>query len=176
MPMGTGGKPDPSGQCPTTALLGDDPNLRLVPRVQVCVLEPLWSRVTQIEGPEAGQRPLVRAIGHHRWTTARKSASQQGMCSLDGRCVIERHDDQRFRWSAPIWSPPPESNRRPHPYHRCAAGSRRRAAPHVPTQPRRWEVLPTVESWGVARLRVAQFLANLWHATRPCAYGADGDG
>src|SRR5918996_134988 len=33
--------------------------------------------------------------------------------------------DQRFRWSALLWSPPPESNRRPHPYHesrthRCA--------------------------------------------------------
>jgi hypothetical protein len=34
-------------------------------------------------------------------------------------------DRQRFRWSAFVWSPPPESNRRPHPYHgttgnRCA--------------------------------------------------------
>jgi hypothetical protein len=33
--------------------------------------------------------------------------------------------DQRFRWSAWVWSPPAESNRRPHPYHgttgnRCA--------------------------------------------------------
>jgi hypothetical protein len=32
---------------------------------------------------------------------------------------------QRLRWSAWVWSPPPESNRRPHPYHgttrnRCA--------------------------------------------------------
>ena len=25
--------------------------------------------------------------------------------------------DQRLRWSAWVWSPPPESNRRPHPYH-----------------------------------------------------------
>jgi hypothetical protein len=37
----------------------------------------------------------------------------------------EREDDQRLRWSSPWWSPPPESNRRPHPYHgttrnRCA--------------------------------------------------------
>jgi hypothetical protein len=36
-----------------------------------------------------------------------------------------RGTDQRFRWSASMWSPPPESNRRPHPYHesrthRCA--------------------------------------------------------
>jgi len=33
--------------------------------------------------------------------------------------------DQRLRWSSRMWSPPPESNRRPHPYHgttrnRCA--------------------------------------------------------
>jgi hypothetical protein len=29
----------------------------------------------------------------------------------------EREDDQRLRWSEPMWSPPPESRRRPHPYH-----------------------------------------------------------
>jgi hypothetical protein len=29
----------------------------------------------------------------------------------------EREDDQRLRWSSAWWSPPPESNRRPHPYH-----------------------------------------------------------
>jgi hypothetical protein len=92
------------------------------------------------------------------------TASQQGMCSLDGRCVIERHGDHRFRWSERMWSPPPESNRRPHPYHRCAGGSRRHAAPHVPAQPRRSEGLWRVASWGGMRLRVAQFLAYLWHA------------
>ena len=48
---------------------------------------------------------------------ARLIASQQGMCSLDGRYRIERHGDQRFRWSETMWSPPPESNRRPHPFH-----------------------------------------------------------
>jgi hypothetical protein len=36
-----------------------------------------------------------------------------------------------------VWSPPPESNRRPHPCHRCADGSQCRAAPRVPAQPRR---------------------------------------
>jgi hypothetical protein len=36
-------------------------------------------------------------------------------------------------WPAGLgWSPPPESNRRPHPYHRCAGGSQRQAAPHNP--------------------------------------------
>jgi hypothetical protein len=33
----------------------------------------------------------------------------------------------RLRWSAYVWSPPPESNRRPHPYHGSAA--KRRANP-----------------------------------------------
>ena len=38
-----------------------------------------------------------------------------------------RGTDQRLRWSAVVWSPPPESNRRPHPYHGSAA--KRRANP-----------------------------------------------
>jgi hypothetical protein len=38
----------------------------------------------------------------------------------------EKVADQPLRWSSAWWSPPPESNRRPHPYHepcthRCAA-------------------------------------------------------
>jgi hypothetical protein len=37
----------------------------------------------------------------------------------------ERQDDQRLRWSSAWWSPPPESNRRPHPYH--GSGPHRRA-------------------------------------------------
>jgi len=37
--------------------------------------------------------------------------------------------DRRFGWSDPMWSPPPESNRRPHPYHGSAA--KRRAMPHL---------------------------------------------
>jgi hypothetical protein len=49
------------------------------------------------------------------------------------------------------------SNPRPHPYHRCSGGSQRPAPPDVPKHPRSWEVLPTVVSWGVARLRVARF-------------------
>jgi hypothetical protein len=45
---------------------------------------------------------------------------------FSGRQLPHRtHDDRHFRWSAWVWSPPPESNRRPHPYHgttrnRCA--------------------------------------------------------
>jgi len=49
----------------------------------------------------------------------------------------------------------PRSNRRPHPYHRCAGGSRRRAVPHVPTQPPSWKALPGSGAWGGTRLHVA---------------------
>jgi hypothetical protein len=43
-----------------------------------------------------------------------------------------RATEQRFRWSALVWSPPPESNRRPRPYHgttrnRCADRRYRRS-------------------------------------------------
>jgi hypothetical protein len=58
------------------------------------------------------------------------------MCSPDGSCLIEHHADLRFGWSEPVWSPPPESNRRPHPYHGSAAKRRansrsRRSRPTV---------------------------------------------
>ena len=48
----------------------------------------------------------------------------------------EREEDQRLRWSAAMWSPPPESNRRPHPYHgttrnRCANRRSPRSRPTV---------------------------------------------
>jgi hypothetical protein len=44
--------------------------------------------------------------------------------------------DQRLCWSAVVWSPPPESNRRHHPYHesrqwRCAAQGLRSSAKTV---------------------------------------------
>jgi hypothetical protein len=59
---------------------------------------------------------------------------------------------------------PPESNRRPHPYHRCAGSSHCRAAPHVTTQPAQARDAAEGRSWGDARLRVAQFLARLlWY-------------
>jgi hypothetical protein len=35
----------------------------------------------------------------------------------------DRDADQRLRWSAPVWSPPPESNRRPHPETKIARTS-----------------------------------------------------
>jgi hypothetical protein len=46
---------------------------------------------------------------------------------------------QHFGWSVWVWSPPPESNRRPHPYHesrahRCADRRFRRSPPTVDRQ------------------------------------------
>jgi hypothetical protein len=48
--------------------------------------------------------------------------------------------------------PPPESNRRPHPYHRCAGGSQRRAVPPVTTNA---QVKDAAEERGVGRGKVA---------------------
>jgi hypothetical protein len=41
---------------------------------------------------------------------------------------------QRLRWSATLWSPPPESNRRHHPYH--VSPAHRHAALHLPRSQR----------------------------------------
>jgi hypothetical protein len=101
-----------------------------------CVLRPLCSRVAQTERARKPAATLVSAVDDPRSTTDRQIASQHGMCSLDGRCLIERDDNQRLRWSAPVWSPPPESNRRPRPYHgttrnRCADDRFPRSRPTV---------------------------------------------
>ena len=77
---------------------------------------------------------------------------------------------QRGCWTRPellVWggAPPPESNRRPHPYHRCAPRSQRHAAPHLTTQPPRWRATRRIGPRGDARLRVAQVLANLWQGS-----------
>jgi hypothetical protein len=75
-----------------------------------------------------------QGAGQRRWSVLSKAPAEdspvrshprKGTCSLAGRCLPEREDDQPLRWSSAWWSPPPESNRRPHPYHgttgnRCA--------------------------------------------------------
>jgi hypothetical protein len=48
---------------------------------------------------------LVRAANKHRGRLAVQIACQHGMCPLDSRRLIECNDDQRFRWSEPMWSP-----------------------------------------------------------------------
>jgi hypothetical protein len=74
--------------------------------------------------------------------------------------------NQRFAWSAYIWSPPPESNRRPHPYHRWSARSGDNAAPRSALQNRKWLAVSRIEKWGAARRYAARLLANHWHASR----------
>jgi hypothetical protein len=67
---------------------------------------------------------------------------------------------QRLPWSAWVWSPPPESNRRPHPYHgttgnRCAE---RRSPGHArPSGPKLWVLL---------RRRYALTSAMCWSSGR----------
>jgi hypothetical protein len=80
---------------------------------------------------------LVTAVWQTPSTSGTQNASGHGMRSLPACTPARRQDDQRLRWSVPMWSPPPESNRRPHPYHRCSGGSRRHALPHSPTRPSR---------------------------------------
>jgi hypothetical protein len=64
------------------------------------------------------------------------------------------------------WSPPPESNRRHHPYHRWSARSGDKAAPRSALQNYKWLALSTIEKWGAARRYAAWLLANHWHACR----------
>jgi hypothetical protein len=56
--------------------------------------------------------------------------------SISSSTASRREADQRFRRSEPMWSPPPESSRRPHPYHgttgnRCADARFPRSRPTV---------------------------------------------
>ena len=50
---------------------------------------------------------------------AGKPATEKEPAALAGWRRQASHAVQG-RWSALLWSPPPESNRRPHPYHGCA--------------------------------------------------------
>jgi hypothetical protein len=53
-------------------------------------------------------------------------------CGRGRRPRLRTTTHRRLHWSKPMWSPPPESNRRPHPYHgttgnRCADRRLRRS-------------------------------------------------
>jgi hypothetical protein len=77
----------------------------------------------------------------HPWSSIALSHTDGRVVDQPGRCrscvrgrpawpvqpAPTRGTDQHFRWPAWVWSPPPESNRRPHPYHGSAA--KRRANP-----------------------------------------------
>ena len=79
---------------------------------------------------------LVRATASTEWADWRQTASEHGMGSPPSPTGPGREDDQRLCWSSAWWSPPPESNRRPHPYHgttrnRCADRRFPRSRPTV---------------------------------------------
>jgi hypothetical protein len=54
--------------------------------------------------------------GHEQSGRGRNRRSHPNCYLLDARGQ-KSTVDRRCRWSEPVWSPPPESNRRPHPYH-----------------------------------------------------------
>jgi hypothetical protein len=110
----------------------------------VCVLDRCAGLLTMAEEGQGTDNDADQ--GHEQAPEGRPTsliASQQGMGSLDRRCLIERHADQRFRWSEAMWSPPPESNRRPHPYH--VSPAHRHATLRFPRS--RSSVTGTVMGW-----------------------------
>jgi hypothetical protein len=110
-------------------------------RVQLCALYQSYHAGARAEETAERAKLLLNRAGLHRQPSDPHTASLDRKCFPTVQPNPERRTDQRLRWSGPMWSPPPESNRRPHPYHRCAGGSRRRAAPHVSPQSRRQEAL-----------------------------------
>ena len=60
--------------------------------------------------------------------------SDTNLTPTAARTNPKREDGQRLRWSSAWWSPPPESNRRPHPYHEPPGTAVRTAIP--PGHPR----------------------------------------
>jgi hypothetical protein len=105
--------------------------------------------------PDGGQLCGLYPPCDHEGTGPSRSLNEQSCCSTACPCtdrtwtptahpdeyVVGTNDpetttDQRFRWSVAVWSPPPESNRRPHPYHgttrnRCADRRFPRSRPTV---------------------------------------------
>src|SRR4029434_2142595 len=55
-----------------------------------------------------------------RSAAARRSRDGASFRYAASRNGPKRGTGQRLRWAVSVWSPPPESNRRPHPYHGCA--------------------------------------------------------
>jgi hypothetical protein len=95
-----------SGAQPTTLLV-----------VQGCVLGPLCSRDPDGIDQGAKQRRWSEVSTGSEDNPPSLTASLHGMCSPSATRPRRTEGDQRLRWSSAWWSPPPESNRRPHPYH-----------------------------------------------------------
>jgi hypothetical protein len=125
------GSASPEGVPPATIAWGPSSPMRLMattgrprPRSPRRTCMPSGLRQQQVKHDDVGKQLQIETPGARRGPGS-QSTSQHGMGSLDRGGLIERHADQRFRCSERVWSPPPESNRRPHPYHgttrnRCA--------------------------------------------------------
>jgi hypothetical protein len=89
-------------------------------RVQLCALYQSYHAGARAEETAERAKLLLNRAGLHRQPSDPHSASLDRKCFPTVQPNPERRTDQRLRWSRPMWSPPPESNRRPHPYHGCA--------------------------------------------------------
>jgi hypothetical protein len=104
---------------------------------------PSWQRAPQTSMDVETDLPRTRTVNqgsaHHPACGLQRSFTCQDDQASPVQPAPEREDDQRLCWSSAWWSPPPESNRRPHPYHgttrnRCADRHIRRSRPTVSTE------------------------------------------
>jgi hypothetical protein len=97
----------------------------------VTAMRPAQHRVI----PDSRRSKLLLSRAISALTAHRPSASPfHYRCGRPQRLRTATH--QHFGWSEAVWSPPPESNRRPHPYHgttrnRCADRPFPRSRPTV---------------------------------------------
>jgi hypothetical protein len=85
------------------------------PMAVMCSTSAMRPQRADLSRPLNKQSCCATGLSRHRRAVDRHSACHLGMWS--GPTIPKTTSDQRLRWSEPVWSPPPESNRRPHPYH-----------------------------------------------------------
>jgi hypothetical protein len=137
------------------------PRLPVLPSQETDVLSNRCAACpTALRATTSNLKPLVRRRTHLRCSSALREHIPYGTSGLTS---LQNRTDQRFRWSASWGSPPPESNRRPHPYH--GSVTKRRAIPRLrrSTDTVDVTVMGSVTSWSRAR---AGFESSTFHQRR----------
>jgi hypothetical protein len=113
-----GGLPDstisPSGMARQTTILSKGLVL-FMSQLYMCWLTAVRPDDQRVSGPLNGQSSCSAGVDQEGPPVHRPQRIPSGMWS--GPIIPKTITDHRFRWSGLVWSPPPESNRRPHPYH-----------------------------------------------------------